>query len=239
MKRLTEAWFSYAGKRSDEMGILLTGMPTRNHPAANGTYEVVPGRDGRLWFPDGSFDQVAVRINCVTDGSVSIDEINAWLSGSGELIFSDEPDRAYRARVTKEFARASKIARMDAQEFPVTWDCDPYRYLYPAEAAQTVSNGGSIVNPGAKSLPRITIAGSGDVALLVGTQLVEIEGMEDGIIIDSEQKDAINFSDGLTLENEKIALDEFPVLNPGANMISWTGEGTITSLSILPRWRYL
>lgn len=239
MKRLTEAWFSYAGKRSDEMGILLTGMPTRNHPAANGTYEVVPGRDGRLWFPDGSFDQVAVRINCVTDGSVSIDEINAWLSGSGELIFSDEPDRAYRARVTKEFARASKIARMDAQEFPVTWDCDPYRYLYPAEAAQTVSNGGSIINPGAKSLPRITIAGSGDVALLVGTQLVEIEGMEDGIIIDSEQKDAINFSDGLTLENEKIALDEFPVLNPGANMISWTGEGTITSLSILPRWRYL
>lgn len=239
MKRLTEAWFSYAGKRSDEMGILLTGMPTRNHPAANGTYEVVPGRDGRLWFPDGSFDQVAVRINCVTDGSVSIDEINAWLSGSGELIFSDEPDRAYRARVTKEFARASKIARMDAQEFPVTWDCDPYRYLYPAEAARTVSNGGSIINPGAKSLPRITIAGSGDVALLVGTQLVEIEGMEDGIIIDSEQKDAINFSDGLTLENEKIALDEFPVLNPGANMISWTGEGTITSLSILPRWRYL
>lgn len=239
MKRLTEAWFSYAGKRSDEMGILLTGMPTRNHPAANGTYEVVPGRDGRLWFPDGTYDQMAVRINCVTDGSVSIDEINAWLSGSGELIFSDEPDRAYRARVTKEFARASKIARMDAQEFPVTWDCDPYRYLYPAEAAQTVSNGGSIVNPGAKSLPRITIAGSGDVALLVGTQLVEIEGMEDGIIIDSEQKDAINFSDGLTLENEKIALDEFPVLNPGANMISWTGEGTITSLSILPRWRYL
>lgn len=239
MKRLTEAWFSYAGKRSDEMGILLTGMPTRNHPAANGTYEVVPGRDGRLWFPDGSFDQVAVRINCVTDGSVSIDEINAWLSGSGELIFSDEPDRAYRARITKEFARSSKIARMDAQEFPVTWDCDPYRYLYPAEAAQTVSNGGSIVNPGAKSLPRITIAGSGDVALLVGTQLVEIEGMEDGIIIDSEQKDAINFSDGLTLENEKIALDEFPVLNPGANMISWTGEGAITSLSILPRWRYL
>ena len=239
MKRLTEAWFSYAGKRSDEMGILLTGMPTRNHPAANGTYEVVPGRDGRLWFPDGTYDQMAVRINCVTDGSVSMDDINAWLSGTGELIFSDEPDRAYRARVTKEFARASKIARMDAQEFPVTWDCDPYRYLYPAEAAQTVSNGGSIVNPGAKSLPRITIAGSGDVALLVGTQLIEIEGMEDGIIIDSEQKDAISFSDGLTLENEKVALDEFPVLNPGANMISWTGEGTITSLSILPRWRYL
>ena len=70
MKRLTEAWFSYAGKRSDEMGILLTGMPTRNHPAANGTYEVVPGRDGRLWFPDGTYDQMAVyRSTRSTPGS--------------------------------------------------------------------------------------------------------------------------------------------------------------------------
>ena len=239
MKRLEAAWFSYAGVKSDAMGILLTSMPTRPHPAANGDYEIVPGRDGRMWFPDNTYDQIVVRINCVADGSVSMDDINAWLSGSGDLIFSDEPNRAYRARVTKEFARSPKYARLTAQEFAMSWDCDPYRYQTPETAAQAVSNGSALTNPGAVSLPRITVAGTGDVALTIGSQLIEIEGMTTGVIIDSEQQDAIDYDDGLTLRNDLVVLDEFPKLVPGANVISWSGTGTVSSVTVLPRWRYL
>ena len=63
--------------------------------------------------------------------------------------------------------------------------------------------------------------------------------MTDGVIIDSEQQDAIDYDDGLTLRNDLVVLDEFPKLLPGANVISWSGTGTVSSVTVLPRWRYL
>ena len=38
-------------------------------------------------------------------------------------------------------------------------------------------------------------------------------------------------------DNNKAGFDEFPVLEPGDNSISWTG--TVTKVEIVPRWRCL
>ena len=42
MIRITEAWFEFKGKRSDDMGIRLRQMPTRGMPAERGKYEELP-----------------------------------------------------------------------------------------------------------------------------------------------------------------------------------------------------
>ena len=42
---------------------------------------------------------------------------------------------------------------------------------------------------------------------------------------------------GTTLLNSKAGFDEFPVLDPGDNSISWTGA--VTKVEIVPRWRCL
>ena len=54
------------------------------------------------------------------------------------------------------------------------------------------------------------------------------------IEIDSEMMSVYR---GTTLLNSKAGFDEFPVLNPGDNSISWTGA--VTKVEIVPRWRCL
>ena len=62
---------------------------------------------------------------------------------------------------------------------------------------------------------------------------MELDDLTDGIVIDCEMQEAYK---GTTLMNERMAGD-FPVLVPRLNGISWTGS--VTSVVVKPRWRYL
>ena len=67
--------------------------------------------------------------------------------------------------------------------------------------------------------------------MLVGTQIIELNGIDNGIVIDSELQEAYY---GNVLLNSKMT-GEFPVLGEGNTAISWTG-GTVASASVVPRW---
>ena len=72
-----------------------------------------------------------------------------------------------------------------------------------------------------------------DITLMVGTAIVELSGVDGSIIIDSVLKEAFK---GNVLQNEKMS-GEFPILRPGANAVSWTGN--VSSVTITPNWRSL
>ena len=99
----------------------------------------------------------------------------------------------------------------------------------------TITTSGTIVtNPGSVySEPKITVTGSGDITLMVGTTIVELTGVTESIVIDSALQEAYK---GTTLMNDHM-IGDFPVLKPGANAISWTG--TVTKIVIQPNWRFL
>ena len=106
------------------------------------------------------------------------------------------------------------------------------RYVTRSEQMLNRDYGSFLLNPtGIQARPLISIAGSGDITLLVGTQIIELEGIEDGIIIDSELQEA--YWEGV-LKNSCMT-GEFPVLGEGHTAISWTG-GTVTRVTIIPRW---
>ena len=236
MRRLTEAWFEFAGVRSDEIGVRLLAMPKRPQAAEKGERLMIPGRSGYLWMSEaGAREAVELRIECVSDDAYNADAVAEWLSGEGLLVFSDEPNRAYQARVVDEFARESRFLHFDAQRFTVPFLCQPHRYLYPAAASIKLTAKGSVSNPGtAESLPRIKIAGSGNLTVNIGAYQVDVSGGT--VIIDSEKMDCFA-SDGITLANSRVSMDEFPRLAPGANNISWSGN--VSSVTIDGRWRYL
>ena len=83
------------------------------------------------------------------------------------------------------------------------------------------------------SEPVITVYGTGDITLMVGTIVVELEGVSGSITLDSELQEAYS---GTTDMNSAMS-GEFPLLKPGMNAISWTGE--VSKVEIQPRWRYL
>ena len=62
---------------------------------------------------------------------------------------------------------------------------------------------------------------------------VELEDIEDSITLNSVIQEAYQ---GEMLLNEKMEGD-FPILKPGNNLISWSGE--VSRLVVEPNWRYL
>ena len=96
------------------------------------------------------------------------------------------------------------------------------------------ASGSTITNPGSVySEPILTVTGSGDITLMVGTTIVELEDISGSIVLDCALKEAYQ---GSTLMNDHMT-GEFPVLKPGMNAISWTG--TVTRVVIQPNWRFL
>lgn len=241
MIRLTEAWFEFAGKRSDGMGILLSQMPVREHPAARYTGFTVKGRSGVVRMSDGAFDEIEVSVVCdVPDGR--IDAIAAWLTGSGLLRFSDEPDRAYEAHVVKAFKRSNPFPRFSCQRFTVIFSCQPFRLLYPAAADIAVTASGTALTAQgtAPARPRIAITGSGDFTLTIGRQSMDFTGISGGVIVDSELMDALT-PDGAGLLNNCVAGDFFAIDPAYPNTVSWALEdgAEITRVVITPRWRFI
>lgn len=240
MIRLKEAWFEFNGQRSDNMGIMLTKMPTRGMAAERGAHQEVPGRSGAVWLSEGGYGTVEVRLECyVPDGSM--DAIAKWLTGSGLLRFSDEPDRAYEARIAKGFSRTNPMPRFTMQQFTVTFVCQPFRLLYPAAGAITITQSGTLIAPQgtAPAQPKVEIHGSGSFALTIGQTSMFFTDIREGIIVDSGLMDALDLS-GSVLMNNYVSGDFFELDPGGVNTVSWILEdsASISKVIVTPRWRY-
>jgi len=235
MQRITNPWFEFAGVVNTTMGVMMSAMPVRPQGARRGEKVPIPGRDGDLWIDGGGYDSIVIRIPCFVENPNNIYAIMKWLSGAGMLRFSDEPTRAYRARVTKEFSRSNKLARFTAQEFIVPFDCHPCRYHYPISTV-TLTSGVNVTNPGTHHAePIIALEGSGDIELTIGEQTLTITGLESKITLDMEARVAFNPDD--PDENLcPLVSGDWPILiQPGVNAVSWTG--TLTSASMAANWR--
>ena len=238
MKRLTEAWFTFKGVDSRDMGIFIRSMPIRHMPGRNYSHKKLSGLDGSFRSGDGSYNDVRVQLECDIPNAVNIAAVVGWLSGDGELVFSDEPTLAYDAAVEKEFSRSSIIAKMAGQRFTITWLCAPFRRMIPAAEPIVIAAPGSFSNPGTVySLPKITVSAHGDFSVSINQQTMFFSDVADGIVLDSELVDAFALDESVTV-NERV-YGEFFRLNPGVNMIDWAVEdgSAVESITIEPRWR--
>lgn len=236
------AWFSFAGHRNDEFDVRMLSMPTRPHPARKGKLVNVPGVDGKLWQDEGAYDRIVVSLRCITGDNGNIDAVNGWLTGSGDLIFGDEPDRAYHARVTKEFSRSNRSPRLRGQEFTIAFDCEPFRYnANPDADTKTLTTGDFVENPSViPSKPLLRVNGNGAGTLMLGGSTLVFRSITGHVFIDCDAKIAYTgegtTSDPIVLVTQNIT-GEWPVLQPGYNYATCT-EG-IVSVTVVPRWRWV
>ena len=234
MRQYTEAWFEFNGVRCDTVNVRLMDLPRRPIPAKQGEIIKIDGRSGYLWQSKrDAYEPITIEVECSTLDGFTVDMLNDWLTGSGWLRFSDEPDRAYKGRGVGEFLRSAMFFGFDRQIFTIPFECQPFRYIYPEAALKMFTKAGVISNPGtAYSEPRITIRGSGELVVYVGEYMIGATGA--GFIVDSDTMDCYEL-DGVTLANGRVTLDEFPVIPPGGAAISWAGG--VTSVTIDGRWR--
>jgi len=224
--------FTWNDVVSSTYSIIVTRLPQPQLPEPKAKTFVVPGRAGNLTIFEGGHEPVKKTVDCILQSLDDIDDIFTWLQGSGTVIFSDRPDMAFRATILA--AIPTKYDGPALRAFSVNFECQPYAYQADPDEDIVLTVADEITNPGSvESEPVITIVGSGDISLTIGSQVISLSGVGGSITIDSEKQSTY---DGTTPLNSKLSGD-YPVLPVGETEISWTG--TVTSITIKPNWRWL
>ena len=215
-------------------GLLICELPPITKPQMRAKETVIDGVDGSIIEELGyeSYDKtIAIGLR----GGADIDEITEYFTGNGNVIFSNEPNKYYIARIIKgiDYARLLKYRVAN-----VVFRVQPFKYdnteieIYNSGNGQemTVANIGNYI-----AKPVITIKGIGTVNLRVNgntvCQYTFPEG-EDTVILDSEKQDAYL---GSMLKNRNMVGD-FPVLAKGTNIISWSGMVERINIRRYSRW---
>ena len=214
-------------------GLLISELPPISKPPMRVKETFIDGRDGSIIENLGysSYDKnVVIGLH----GNFDINEVIKYFTGEGLVVFSNEPDKAYTAKIVGQIDY-NRLLRY--RQATVTFRVQPFKHK-ANEATTTIKTMGATVrNEGLEtSKPKMTIYGSGTVTIIVnGSSIFEytFPSGESKVIVDSETENAWL---GYELKNRNMNGD-FPILEPGSNIIKWSG--TVTSIEILPRSRWL
>jgi len=226
---------TFKGTTASSKNVTVLKYPEIVKPTLRVETVKVPGRDGELTLSGTpSYEAMVLECECMVPSVDKISAAAAWLTGRGDLVLGNDPDYAYDAQVIDEI-RFEKILRGHAhRRFTVPFLCQPLKKKAVTESDIELTAPGTVVNIGhVPSRPLIKIQGSGNVVLAVGAYSLAITGISTSILIDSDLGMATN---GTVNESYKVS-GEWPLLVVGNNAVGWTG--TVSKVTITPRWRYL
>ena len=235
---MSEPYIIFNGTDSRDLGVVMEQLPDFYRALRNVELIAVQGRDGRLEQDDGTHDvySTAMKVNCF---GVPLSRVYAWLSGAGWMISSDEPDRAVWASMHMPIKPTRfRVGGACYDSLTCTVYCQPFRYFYPeVDDVAVTASPGEIDNPGtAYSQPIITVRGSGDFSVILGQYQMDFEGIADGVIVDCELEECFSLDEAEQL-NDRVSMEEYPKLQPGANYIQWNGTGVVESITVRRRCR--
>lgn len=230
------SWISFKGIRTDTLPhVLVQEMPSHRRASMRYTRYQIKGRDGDFHVNEGygNFD-VGCTLVLIKGNVNDRYAIDHWATGTGKLITSDDPDRAYLATANEEVRwQRDKADNGFYDTARITFSCQPYM-VEANDTTETFDAPGSLVNAGnAIAYPTISVYGSGDCSLAIGETEVQLRDVELGVpvILDCENGYVYSSSGGGTT-----MVGEFPVIPEGTSNVR-IGFGT-TKLEIVPHWRW-
>jgi len=121
--------FTFNDKHSRDFNIVAKSDDRSLLPQKRRNEFIVPGRDGALDYGNNTYGKRVISV-VIAFATHKFPDLRAaartaahWLSGSGLLIFDDEPDKAYRAKVYEPLS-ISQLATTG--ETTVPFDCNPF-----------------------------------------------------------------------------------------------------------------
>ena len=229
-------YFIWNGVDCRTKGIHVSELPPITIPLERSKQTNVPGRPGSLTQLEGDdvYDDMILTATCFIADPAQIPAIAAWLKGSGTVTFANRTGGYYKARIANQIPFEKVLRGNPHCSFAVNFRCYPFWYQENVSDVTITTSGDTITNPGSVySEPLITVYGSGNITLMIGTTIVELANVSSSIVLDCALKEAYK---GTTLMNDHMSGD-FPVLKPGLNAVSWSGN--VTRIVIKPNWRYL
>ena len=211
--------------------LIVNALPSIFKPEKDISIIEVPGRDGFLINDLGSYKSITKSVECTIRDLSQIDYICSWLTGLGDVVFSNEPDKKYKAVIINQIE--FKRVFVNFHSFIIQFECQPHKYSVD-NSIITLTAPGTIYNSGsANSRPIIKVFGTGAITLTVNGKVVNLTNVVDYVAINSDLMDC--YKDTLLKNNDMNG--EFPILTPGNNTISWVGN--CSKIEITPNCRYI
>jgi len=138
--------FVWQGKDSYiDFGIVINVLPPEIIPEEDTEEIEIKGRDGNLTIDYNAKKSYTLPMECTLLDFTKIDEIKAWLSGSGDLTFNWS-NYKYNARLNNKIDISQSLETFG--EFPLIWKVQPYK-LSTANALITLidfTNSNLVIN---------------------------------------------------------------------------------------------
>lgn len=235
-------YFIWNGTDSRTMALIVSQLPPIERAPERAEQVTIPGKAGAVTFLEGEDIYEPILRECkvfaINDGSYR--PCLAWLRGSGTVVFSNEPDRQYFARIMEgvKFEADGNSLR----EATIPFLCEPYKGQWPPESRVTIDNDDTVTvyNPGdVPAKPVIYMPNiDGEATITINGEVYTFfHGNEtQGCLLDAE-------SGILSIGTEYSAtifvpqMNGLPVLKKGNNTI--TVGGFTDAVVIEPRWRWV
>ena len=228
-------YFIWKGLNSLEQGIHCSN-PASTIPSKNTEKIIIPGKSGFMTIDNNSHHYITKTLECRLIDRSRMDTIIEWLSGSGKIIFSDEPDRYYNALINRAVPIQYLLDRYRA--FVLNFDAQPFKYNVSEQNDRLEIEKSPLKFNGkgsAESEPVITVYGSGNISLNINGEIISLSKVSGHVTINSEIMDAYKGNENM---NPNMS-GKFPTLlsNGQENIIIYTGN--VSKIEIIPNWRWL
>lgn len=223
-----------------DVGLLVKERPSIPAPAKRVKTIRVAGRDGDLVINEGLYDPIVipVKFNFMSkkpdDWMESFRKAKEWLTGQGNLWFSDDPEWFFTARYVQITGTERTSRRLG--NFTAEFFCEPYMYSRAGDVVAELTDG-KIYNPYMTAHPTYYIVGSGTGTLTVNGKTVQFTSqggayVSGTITINTETMRTIRY--GEPANKAMTGRYEDLYLLPGVNTVSISSGFT---LQIVPHWR--
>lgn len=214
-------------------GLLISELPPITKPLMRTQTEEIDGRDGDITIPLGysAYDKEMI---IGLYGYYDIDKVIQYFSSSGEVTFSNEPDKVYKYNIFQpvDFERLAHF-----RTATVTYHVQPFK-MSAIEGVISLQNGEKsllVVNHGnVKSKPVITLYGQGLCILKLNGVSVLTANVNGYLTVDVENMEAYK---GSVLYNRSVSGDYDDLTLPvGKSVITWAGNLTGLEIKNYSRW---
>ena len=218
------------------MGLWITQLPPIVRAEERVQRLKVPGRAGHLTMTEGENIYDGYVKNCVVTvrGNADFDSLTKWLRGEGKVVFSNEENRLYTARIAGNisFDKLGNLLRQATIPFYV----QPYKERYPKELPITKNTQSfTIYNPGdVESRPTVIIDHTGDIEIEIGGIIMTFNELDSPVIVNCDAE-LVTDQEGNIWQGTYSG--EFWRIPAGNSTVNVSEQGV--TLQIVPEWRWV
>ena len=154
-------------------GLIINELPPISKPEMRVMETVIDGRNGSI-IEDLGFNTYDKAITIGLHRDYDIDEVIKYFSGEGEVVFSNESDKVYRAKI---YSQIDYNRLLRYRQAVVLFRTQPFKYAFNEELSATetgVASGSQIYLNDVHKLTSLTVGDSNGTIKTIGKNLFKI-----------------------------------------------------------------